>query len=214
MKSCCGCCFPLPEKKQIDVSVPKPPAPRPPAPPTNTWYEDPRVHETVYVDNSMPRRHVETRSYSPARDGVGKENLQVEFHQDVDWARESRANWEERHASQVREVVREVPVVERVVQPEVVYGGNRVVAGGSRVVAGGTPQVLHTSTPQVVHHGGSRVVQGGATSQVVTGGVVNRGSRVVQGGVGVPQVVHAGNAEVVRNGSRVVNANAYNPFRN
>lgn len=202
MKSCCGCCFPLPKEDvtvpgkkpsrgEVDVRQHKPPTKG--GDPVVHYGESRVVNEYSNVDNSRGRVLVETRSYSPGRDGQ-RENLHVDYHQDVDWARESRAKWETDHpGSQVVDNYRT---------------GQNVVYGSSY------PQAQHV----VSHVGGTTVPSQGVVysqaqpSQAIvrTGGSHRGESRVIQGG---SRVVQGGTtSQVVTSGSRVVAGNQYNPF--
>lgn len=88
----------------------------------------------------MERRHVQTRQLSPDKN----HDHVVTYSQEVDWAHESRANYDDRQVHHVAP------------QNHVVYDSNRVPAGqghGSRVV--------HATDTRVVRDN-SRVVQDGS----------------------------------------------------
>lgn len=165
-QKCCGCCKPKKKTvktfKQIDVQ--SKPRPKPEisvespvrhemnvsrverGEPKVTYGEKIVVEHREQVPAHLERRHVQTRQLSPDRNA----DHVVIYNQDIDWAKESRANYEVGHVHHVAP------------QNHVVYDSNRVPAGqgyGSRVVHGDSRVVQGDA--RVVSHN-SRVVQGGS----------------------------------------------------
>jgi len=157
----CGCCKQKKKAQKYEEVIVQAPRPQPVEHVVSrvergdavVTYGDCTVTESRAAPNHMERRHVQTRQLSPDRN---HDHDKVTYSNEVDWAKESRANWEVKPKSHVAQ-----NHVSHVPQNHVVnnnHGKSAPQGHGSRVVRDNSRVV----------HGDSRVVRGSKVHENAT----------------------------------------------
>jgi len=165
----CGCCKQKKKAQKYEEVIVQAPRPQPVEHVVSrvergdavVTYGDCTVTESRAAPNHMERRHVQTRQLSPDRN---HDHDKVTYSNEVDWAKESRANWEVKPKSHVH--VPQNHVVNNNHGKSAPQGhGSRVVRDNSRVVHGDTRVVRDNSRVvegrSRVHENATRVVNDG-----------------------------------------------------